>query len=55
VNIEKREDPKGTVTLQLSGRIDTNTSPQLRAAIINASGIRSGFTLNYRIKHQLMA
>ena len=34
MNIEKREDPKGTVTLRLSGRIDTNTSPQLRAAII---------------------
>lgn len=34
MNIEKREDPKGTVTLRLSGRIDTNTSAQLRAAII---------------------
>jgi fatty-acyl-CoA synthase len=48
LNIEKREDLKGNITLHLSGRIDTTTSAQLRTAITGIPGDVGRLVLDFR-------
>ena len=48
MNIEKWDDLKGTITLHLVGRIDTNTSAQLRDAIADVPTDVGRLVLDFR-------
>ena len=48
MEVIKKQQPDGTLELYLSGRIDTNTAPQLREAIAQIPKDTAALTMDFR-------